>query len=137
MHEVPVPDFKVQVASISNGDPEVKATCIHVVVNNNDLLDRLSYFSSWYRAKRVLANCAKMIEHWYNNTINKKTCVFSTCSVSDMRKAESTIIKAVQSSCFKDELESLLSDKSVASTSSLHKLCPFADGMELFVLVDV
>ena len=128
LHEVPVPDFKVQVASISNGDPEVKATCFHAVVNNNDLLDRLSYFSSWYRAKRALANCAKIIEHWHNKTVNKKTCVFSTCSVSDMRKAESTIIKAVQSSCFKDELDSLLSDTSVSSTSSLHKLCPFVDG---------
>ena len=52
---------------LSSVDPEVKRNVIHMTEATSakprfvGLLDRLKYFSSWYRAKRAVAVCLKFI----------------------------------------------------------------------------
>ena len=54
LYQKDIPDFLSRHASINKSGPELRAVCI---VSNaeyaTDLLDRLSYFSSWFKAKLV------------------------------------------------------------------------------------
>ena len=47
-----IPDFLLSHASLDKRDTELRAVCfVSTAEDATDLLDRLSYFSSWFKAK--------------------------------------------------------------------------------------
>lgn len=95
-----------------------------------DLIARIERFSSWFRAKRALANC-KMYIHALKN--KKKVKKYTT---ADLDTAASMILKALQLKHYKKEIEKLQcqedtnSEKkttSVGKISSIFRLDPFMD----------
>ena len=50
--------------TLSEDDPEVKKVTVHSTTATLDeciLIQRLEYFSTWYRAKRAIAVCIKFV----------------------------------------------------------------------------
>ena len=125
--------------TISEDDPEVKRS--HVLVTETfevkmaTLLQRLKYFSDWFRAKRAIALCVKFMQ--YLQKPQSKHQVQSV-AVDDLALAEEIIIKAVQKDAFATEIRIInslsnhkISDdkskKSLAKKSSLYRLDPLID----------
>ncbi|XP_037774346.1 uncharacterized protein LOC119570828 [Penaeus monodon] len=122
--------------SILEDDPEVKKVSF-VVTSKREVpfLDRLNYFSDWFRAKRATALCLRLQSKYKKTTetseekIDKKINVtFSPVTVSELEKAEKVIIKELQSKHYADEKRVLQTKENVLNkTSSLYKLDPFMD----------
>ena len=54
--------FLLRHASLDKIDPELRAVCcVSTAEYATDLLDRLSYFSAWFKAKRAVANSILII----------------------------------------------------------------------------
>ena len=138
---------------LQNNDPEVKnhvtmATTQIVKVDSEktSLCERVKYFSDWYRAKRAIALCTRYIRS-LRARVQKKQCKEESTrevKVTDLESAERAIIRAVQTSAFKEELDVLKQIKrknpdpnsrvcaqqrktNIKTYSSLYKLDPFVD----------
>ena len=138
---------------LQNNDPEVKkhvtmATTQIVKVDSEktSLCERVKYFSDWYRAKRAIALCIRYIRS-LRARVQKKQCkeeLTPEVKVTDLESAERAIIRAVQTSAFKEELDVLKQIKrknpdpnsrvfaqqrktNIKTYSSLYKLDPFVD----------
>ena len=67
----------------------------------------MKYFSDWYRAKRAIALCTRYIGS-LRARVQKKQCqVTREVKVTDSESAERAIIRVVQTSAFKEELDVL------------------------------
>ena len=138
---------------LQNNDPEVKK---HVTMATTEILkvdsektslcERVKYFSDWYRAKRAIALCIRYIRS-LRARVQKKQCkeeLTREVKVTDLESAERAIIRAVQTSAFKEELDVLKQIKrknpdpnsrvfaqqrktNIKTYSSLYKLDPFMD----------
>ena len=132
------------------GDVELKkaSTFATSVQEYPSMLERLEYFSSWYRAKKAIAICFRYLSVLLQrvrkrkqdgdllNTEKLKEIVLPNqpVSVNEMNTAELEIIKFVQSREFKSEL-GVLNPKSkehdgprnIPKTSPLARLDPFVD----------
>ena len=96
---------------LQNSDPEVKKhvtmATIHIDSEKTSLCERVKYFSDWYRAKRVIALCIRYIRR-LRAQVQKKQCkdeLTRGVKVTDLDSAECAIIRAVQTSTFKEELD--------------------------------
>ena len=135
---------------LQNNDPEVKK---HVTMattqidsEKTSLCEGVRYFSDWYRAKRAIA----LVTHYVRSLrarVQKKHCkeeLTREVKVTELESAERAIIRAVQTSAFKDELDVLKQIKrknpdpnsrvfaqqrksNIKTYSSLYKLDPFVD----------
>ena len=57
LYQKDIPDFLLCHASLEKSDPALRAVCLMSTAEYaTDLLDRLSYFSSWFKAKRAVEN---------------------------------------------------------------------------------
>ncbi|XP_037774956.1 uncharacterized protein LOC119571972 [Penaeus monodon] len=122
--------------SILEDDPEVKKVSF-VVTSKREVpfLDRLNYFSDWFRAKRATELCLRLQSKYKKTTetseekIDKKINVtYSPVTVSEFEKAEKVIIKELQSKHYADEKRVLQTKENVLNkTSSLCRLDPFMD----------
>ena len=122
-----IPDFLLRHASLDKSAPELRAVClVSTAEYTTDLVDRLSYFSSWFKAKRAVANSILIIKFWRAKCKNKNAKL-PVCTVSDLQRAEILIIKAVQVSHFKDEVSCLKGGTIVHCNSKLFGLCPIID----------
>ena len=138
---------------LQNNDPEVKK---HVTMATTEILkvdsektslcERVKYFSDWYRAKRAIAMCIRYIRS-LRARVQKKQCkeeLTREVKVTDLESAERAIIREVQTSAFKEELDFLKQIKrknpdpnsrvfaqqrksNIKTYSSLYKLDPFVD----------
>ena len=71
------------------------------------LCERVKYFSDWYHAKRAIALCIRYIRR-LRALVQKKQCkeeLTRRVKVTDLESAERAIIRAVQTSAFKEELD--------------------------------
>lgn len=116
--------------------------------------ERLEYFFDWYRVKRAVAACTKLIaslQHSSKEPLHgakksgkeKQTQIYESPSVDEMRKAEQAVLKSVQEEAFSEEIKILKSlgmskdntrrkftrryNSSMKKTSSLYRLDPFID----------
>ena len=125
----------------STDDPEVKkATSLATQTSTTfpSTISRLEYFSSWYRAKRAIANCLKLKNRLCNIEARQHN---QHLNVDNIRQAETTIIKLVQQEAFPEEMKILRSSQedtstrqgaakskaSMKGTSCLYRLDPFID----------
>ena len=138
---------------LQNNDPEVKK---HVTMATTEILkvdsektslcERVKYFSDWYRAKRAIALCTPYTRS-LRARVQKKKCkeeLTREVKVTDIESAECAIIRAVQISVFKEELDILKQIKrknpdpnsrvfaqqrksNIKTYSSLYQLDPFVD----------
>ena len=114
-------------ASLDKSDPELRAVCfVSTAEYATDLLDRLSYFSSWFKAKRAVANSIRIIEFWRAKCKNKNAKL-PVYTVSDLQMTDILMIKTVQASHFKDEVSCLNGGTIVHCNSKLFGLCPIID----------
>ena len=108
------------------------------------IVQRLEYFSDWYRARRAIAVCLRLrqrLRHQAAGVQGQEHTNTQPSKVEDLRQAEVEIIKAVQSETFSKEIELLKTLKSnhanrqgvksrkacLKKTSSLCRLDPFID----------
>ncbi|CAB4033136.1 uncharacterized protein LOC110985605, partial [Paramuricea clavata] len=134
----------------ADDDPEVKkvkslATAT-VETKCSSMLDRLNYFSCWYRARRAIANCMNLKNRLKcrisnRSSSDKQTKSSPVINVEDLQRAESEIIQMVQEKEFPEEMKILRSlqkkdpnrketvkiKASLKKTSCLYRLEPFLD----------
>ena len=142
-HPIEVQQFST---TVSESDPEVKRKCMaaNVTLEFCNLLDRLNYFSSWYRAKKAIALCLRLVMKFKIRTVSesRKTPV-DPLTVEDIQKAETEIMRLVQHEGIKNEIVMLKSkqqreelkdrnsatcrNKEMKKVSCLYRLDPFLD----------
>ena len=133
----------------SNEDPEVKKVTVlgtqaQEHQEGSDLERRVSYFSTWYRAKRAIVNCVKYVQIVKNRVHGSKQQVNRILTVADLKNAEALIIQSVKRNAFENELEILtclsplndrISEKkrkaTIRKASSIYRLDPFVDSSGL------
>ena len=138
---------------LQNNDPEVKkhvtmvtTQIVKVDSEKTSLCERVKYFSDWYRAKRAIALCIRYIRS-LRARVQKKQCkeeLTREVKVTDLESEERAVIRAVQTSAFKEELDVLKQIKrknpdpnsrvfaqqrksNLKTYSLLYKLDPFVD----------
>ena len=130
LHEQEVPTFLGQNLSLDDNDPEVKVTSFLSLIDQSDMLEHLTCFSSWFKAKRALANSIKICKFWYEKSVKKEQVYFQYCDVTDIESCQTLIVKWVQSKHFVDELNRLKHNHSVLESSRLTSLNPIlSDGI--------
>ncbi|XP_063878734.1 uncharacterized protein LOC135110395 [Scylla paramamosain] len=132
---------------ISENDPEVKKVVCHAVGTQQptDILERLEYFSDWFKAKRAVAVCLKLLNSFRgkgDGTTKVKGNTYKPVNVAEVSEAENVIIKQLQAKAFQKEINVLKSSanhnslikgdngkgtKVIDKTSSLYNLDPFID----------
>ena len=129
-------------------DPEVRQTVILSTHTENaqaesDLDDRLKYFSSWERARKAVAVCLKFKQKFLMRQVKKITPTnqqkgsYQPVNVTEMKAAETVMIKAAQEKEFHKEikmLQKMRSDRNDVrdrqrklKDSKLFRLDPFLD----------
>ena len=134
---------------LPSDDPEVKKVASFVTESKRsypDLLSRLRYFSSWYRARLAVAWCLRYLQRLkkrivkdeskanVDNPVKPREQSKSRPTVEEIKRAEIMIVKVVQSEMFNKEIELLTPTKTsskenpqISKSSSLYKLDPFLD----------
>ena len=145
--------------SIPPDDPEVKKVSARATQIQDpklpSVLERLTHFSSWYRAKKAIAVCLRLQQKFRKTAgqsqvkernvkeRNKGVTSYNPVDVEALQRAELQIIKMAQSEAFQEEIQ-LLRDvnvklqvadqditkdkiKMMKKSSSLYKLDPFLD----------
>ena len=145
--------------SIPPDDPEVKKVSARATQIQDpklrSVLERLTHFSSWYRAKKAIAVCLRLQQKFRKTAgqsqvkernakeRNKGITSYNPVDVKALQRAELQIIKMAQSEAFREEIQ-LLRDvnvklqvadqdinkdkiKMMKKSSSLYKLDPFLD----------
>ena len=147
-------NFVDEIPSIPPDDPEVKiyvrATQIEEL-KPSSILERLTYFSSWHRARRAIAVCLRLqrrfrrvdasVSQEDRKNVKKREegiASYKPVDVQELRQAELHIIKIVQHEAFSDEMQRLEEVngsthtrqdqmKAMRKSSSICKLDPFLD----------
>ena len=147
------------VPSIPPEDPELRKVSARATQTQEpklaSLQERLTYFSSWHRAKKAIALCLRLQQrsrkiassdsHFKrkNGKKGEESATYKPVDVQELKRAEQQIIKMVQTEAFKDEIQ-VLKDvqakqqaadkdtckdkvKAMKRSSSLYKLDPFLD----------
>ncbi|XP_043217008.1 uncharacterized protein LOC122379127 [Amphibalanus amphitrite] len=140
--EVPADDREVKAAAFQSG-----TSTGQLPKSYGTMSSRLSYFSSWYRAKRSVALCLRYRTLLLERIRSKSGGKSEKCSpsgprresdpvsVKEMQEAEKVILRAVQEECFVKEMKTdatkMTSGVTADGTSSLKRLNPFVadDGL--------
>ena len=109
---------------LDTSDPEVKVSSILLPVVKTDLLEHLTYSSSWFKAKRALADSLLICKFWYERAVLRKAIKSIKCSTADLEAAQLIIIKSVESKFFGEGLLKLSKGNSVTEASKLLNLNP-------------
>ncbi|KAK7909491.1 hypothetical protein WMY93_014175 [Mugilogobius chulae] len=111
-------------AELLVGDPEVKTIQVLATETNNcnDILNRLSQFSSWSALVKVVARIKRLG--------SKQKQKSEHVTVEESEKAVEAVIKIVQQQAFHREIKLLQSNKELPNSSSLFNLDPiWLDGL--------
>ena len=137
------PQYKI----INENDPEVKKLVCHSVSAQQplDILERLEYFSDWFKAKRAVAVCLKLLNNFKrkkNGSSKGSVDNYVPVNVAEVEEAEKEIIKQLQAKAFQNEMNVLKStadcnslvkgdngkrERVIDKASLLYKLDPFID----------
>lgn len=114
---------KSQPEPLQLDDKEVRkasslATCTTNEEQSATLLQRLEYFSSWFRTKRAVAVCLRYRKILLERTRGKQTTMdgvktrsaareYRPVDVDELKEAEQEIIRHVQKEAFKEEISKL------------------------------
>ena len=79
LHEQEVPTFLGQNLSLDDNEPEVKVSSFLSLTDQSDMLEHLTCFSSWFKAKRALANSIKICKFLYEKSVKKEQVYFQYC----------------------------------------------------------
>ena len=131
---------------LSPNDKEIKRSVVLTATTKSEtasLLERLSYFSDWHRAKKAVALCLRYVNILHSRVIDRRPLqksTYHTISVDEMNKAELVIIKAAQKEAFAEDMKTLAAQRSktdaigkepkkkvVKKESPLSRLAPFID----------
>ena len=129
--ELPECDDIIDIECLKD-DPEVKKVQTFSVfeseVRTSSILDRLERFSDWNKAKRAIANCLRF-KKLLMNCLDKEKSSGNYCipTVEDLQKAEIAIIRMVQETHFKKDIDKLERNVTVGTESALHRLDPVID----------
>ncbi len=85
------------------------------------ILERLEYFSDWFKAKRAIAVCLKLLNSFKgkgDSSTKVKGDTYEPVNVAEVSEAENVIIKQLQSKAFQKEINVL---ESFANHNSLIK----------------
>ena len=145
---------KGEVTPLSPDDKEVKRVCAlsstsTPAIIQATLLERLSYFSEWFRAIRAVANCLRYLRILRSRVSTKKAGAQlqssnvkrQRISVEELKNAEATIIMELQREVFAEEIKVLRSsspgefkrgevkdrNREIKKVSQLYRLDPFLD----------
>ena len=148
-----------EMAGLSPNDPEVKkGHCFVTEAKQNvfpSLLERISYFSDWNRARKAIAGCFRFIDILHSRSAKgsaKENSLELTRShdlhyepytVDEIQRAEKAIVRIVQAESFGEEVQLLRAQectgipsstgeqatrkRSLRGKSQLQKLNPFLD----------
>ena len=113
------------VGEIPTDDPELlkceKVSHVAAMVNDHPL-DKLSeHYSDWYRLKRAVAWLLRLRDLLRGENKDK---IGSNLSVDELKAAELSIVKRVQSQVYEVEIRRLQAGDSIEKSSSLKDLCP-------------
>ena len=151
-----IPDLEQAFSKLAPNDKEVKKISVFTTAVKESpisLLQRLEYFSDWFRAKKAIAACRRylyaLLERIRSRKVNPQnanktaTQKFQTVAVEELKSAEREIIKQVQEDAFEREIKTLMSftsanvemqrdeakkrNQEIKQTSTLYRLDPFLD----------
>ncbi|XP_022804737.1 uncharacterized protein LOC111341954 [Stylophora pistillata] len=111
------------VPSIPPEDPEVKKVSVRATQTQepklSSLQERLTYFSSWHRAKKAIAVCLRLQQRFRKLAISDSRserknarrqegiATYKPVDAQELKYAEQQIIKIVQNEAFRDEVQLL------------------------------
>ena len=126
------------VLSIPPEDPEVKKVSARVTQMQKPKLaslpERLTYFSSWDQAKKVIALCLRLQQRFRKIAISdsqvkrkygkkrEEIATYKPVDVQELKCAEQQIIKMVQTEIFRDEIQ-LLKDAKAKQQAADQDTC--------------
>ena len=101
-----------------------------VVDNTTSPVDKLiTYFSSWYKLKKVIAKILKF-KAYIMSCRSKDICLYKKLAVGDLRAAELALITYKLWQCFGDVIQQMPNKVPVSKQSSVMKLDPIViDGI--------
>ncbi|XP_071094647.1 uncharacterized protein [Haliotis cracherodii] len=146
--EIPSPNSTSEYF-VAADDPEMKGKKSAVLACETDensppysILQRLEYFSDWFRAKRAVAHCLNLKRKLRKSKQRDCESVAGSVQVKEIEQEEIVILKLVQEEAFGEELKVLQSlnqtgtfknqkatvrNKFLKSVSALYRLDPFQD----------
>ena len=128
---IPQLEIPASEPQISPEDPEVKKVTVLATksMEHSSLLERIAYFSDWYRTKRAIAICQLFIERMklrakklsdppirndmdpplegIRSEQQERSSKCITMTVKDLQRAELLLIKEVQCHAFPEEVKAL------------------------------
>lgn len=150
-------DSQYEPLELSLDDKEVKKVSVFTIGAKEapaSLLQRLDYFSDWFRAKRAVAVCRRYLHVLLERVRTRKgnqlqnvkasaTRKYQPVEIEDLKKAEREIVKQIQGEAFDKEIKAIKSlglneeiqkrdearqrNQAVKQTSTLYRLDPFLD----------
>lgn len=123
-HLWPVPRY-IQLAEI----PEMKkeSPLTFICTEDSDIIKMCSRVSNFTK----LINAFTYLLRFINNINPRKTKLFGNLSVDEVNRAETQLIRFVQTSNFADEINKLKKGKEDSGDSKLRSLNPFIDPQDL------
>ena len=121
----------------SINDPEVKCTFSTQTTEESNILPQLiQRFSSWHKAKTVIAYCRRYVLNLRRKVKGEDIYSKRELTVEELQQAELVILRAVQKAAFSVEIESMCSSKenstaNLQKKNVLYKLCPYMDECDI------
>ncbi|XP_030588591.1 uncharacterized protein LOC115795386 [Archocentrus centrarchus] len=102
-------------------DPEVRAAQVNVAITSDcdDMLDRLSRFSSWIRLLKVVARIRRMTSRQRHDSDH--------ITVEEIESATEVVVRLVQQQAFSEERRTLEKGDSLPHSSPLFRFNPILD----------
>lgn len=113
--------------SFSAKELEQKQPVITLINLEDNTFDILSKFSSYKRLLRITAYCLRFIKL----VVTKTRPAEVELSAQELQKSSEALIRLSQRSYFKKEIKDLLKTGQVNTSSTLQKLSPFLDDVQL------
>ncbi|XP_064641922.1 uncharacterized protein LOC135496491 [Lineus longissimus] len=139
--ELPPKPTRDAESTLQSDDPEVRK--VHTLkttkVSFASTAERMSRFSSWFKAKSAVATCLNCRKHLLTRSRKQDATVENALRLKaeDIEEAEKVIIKAVQAEAFRDEITTLKQLQAedvtggarhgIKASSPLYRLDPFID----------
>ena len=148
-------DLERNVLKLAHDDKEVKKVSVLMTAVKEEpisLLQRLEYFSDWFRAKRAMAVCRRYLYALLERVRSRKVQPqdadkiaiqkSQTVDIEELKSAEREIIRQVQGDAFEKEIKTLMSlvstkemqrdearkrNQEIKQASMLYRLDPFLD----------
>ena len=121
--EVSAAEFEIPVE-----DPEVKKVVSHMIdvreETSHPIDQIIQYFSSWYKVKRIVSWLLKIRSRLREKIAGKQKTTSNEITLEDLNRAETVIMKHVQSQVYQKEIRSLKGEVPINKSSNIRGLLP-------------